>query len=121
MKRTSNLVWLLIVFIISACSAPAPSTKEVPTPTPIATQTAAPQPTEFVPPHSSPEPSQAATPFQPATFSSSLDPNQVSVDVSITYQTIDGFGATHGSLEYQGMSNTLSPLLTLAQPLGTKK
>ncbi len=105
MKRISSLVWLLIVFIISTCSAPAPSTREVPTDIPVATQTAA--------PHSNPEPLQAATPFQPATFSSSLDPNQVSVDVSVTYQTIDGFGATHSSLEYQGMSNMLSPALRL--------
>jgi O-glycosyl hydrolase len=106
MKRTSSLVWLLIVFIISTCSAPAPSTKEVPpTATPITT------PTQTAAPHSSPEPSQAATPFQPVPFSSSLDPNQVSVDVSISYQTIDGFGATHNSLIYQGMGSSLTPEL----------
>lgn len=114
MKRISGLVWLLIVFIISTCSAPVPSSKESLTDTPpISTQTAVPQITEFVSPDPNQSPSQMEMQTPPVTFSSNLDPNQVQVDVSITYQTMDGFGATHNSLEYQGVGSTLSPELRL--------
>jgi O-glycosyl hydrolase len=84
MKRKSNLAGLLLAFIISACSAPAPSTNEVPhTPLPSVTPTPA----------------------------SNLDATRVQVDVSVSYQRIDGFGATHNSLVSQEFGSKLSPEL----------
>lgn len=112
MKRTSSLIWLLLALIISTCSAPTPSPTEQPRANPTVTLTAMPHVTETVSQHSTQEPAlQAATPTQLVTFSSDLDPDQVMVDVSVSYQTIDGFGATHNSLVYQGIGSTLNPEL----------
>jgi len=112
MKLTPKLAWLLLVaFIINACASPIPNTQAVPTNSPLATPTATLHITKTARPHSSPESLQHATPFKPVTFSSNLDPDQIHVDVGISYQTIDGFGATHISLVYQGMGSTLTPEL----------
>jgi O-glycosyl hydrolase len=91
MKRISKLAWLLLAFM-SACSAPVPSTSEVPhTPLPSVT------------------PSQDS--LEAATPASNLDPTRVQVDVSSSYQRIDGFGATHKALVHQGTGSKLSPEL----------
>lgn len=110
MKRLSKLAWLLLAFI-SACSASVPSTNEV-LPTHLPTITAAASHiTETAPQHPIQNTMQAETPTQPVNFSSNLDPNQIRVDVSTSYQTIDGFGASHNSLVFQGIGSTLSPKL----------
>lgn len=111
MKWKSNLSCLLFVFILSDCSASVSNTKEV-LPNHLATTTVAlPHMTETALPHPSQVPSQATTSTQPVHFSSELNPEQVLVDVSVLYQTIDGFGATHNSLVYPGIGSTLSPKL----------
>jgi O-glycosyl hydrolase len=102
MKRISNLAWLLLAFIISTCSTPAPRTNEV-APTDLLTTTAL--------PHPSRDPLYVATPSQPANLSSDLEPKQIQVNVNMSYQKIDGFGATHKSLVYQGSGSRLSPEL----------
>jgi O-glycosyl hydrolase len=83
-NRKSNLARLLLAFIISACSAPVPSTSEV---------------------------SYTPLPSVTPTLVSDLDATRAQVDVSVSYQRIDGFGATHNSLVSQEFGSKLSPEL----------
>ena len=108
MRAANRCAWLLLAVLLSACSSSGPTFS---TEVPPAHATVTPPFTVTPPVHSSPDPSQPEPPTLPATFTSNLNPDQVQVDVSVRYQTIDGFGATQISLEYQGNPNTLSPEL----------
>lgn len=110
MRVKSRFAGLMIVFMLTACAAPAATPNST---TPV--QPTAPTPTHLdsaptIESHSmTPISHPTESPTLPVTFSSRLNPNQVEVDAGITYQTIDGFGATHLSLEYPGNGNTLPP------------
>ena len=114
MKRACNLACLLLLIIGNACTASTPVPTETPrivTATPVPTHTSIPHVAETALPHDGHTPVPTETPPQPVTFSSDLAPNQVRVDAGITYQTIDGFGATHISLMYEGVGSSISPEL----------
>lgn len=113
MKRfIINPAFLVLAVIINACSAPAPSTSQVTNTPPTATIQAHSETTATVESHANTPVTQIPEAHSPPiTFSPDLDSDQVQVDVGITYQTIDGFGATHLSLDYGGDTITLSPAL----------
>ena len=110
MKRTFRFTWLLAALVIGDCVASNSGTKEIPTHTPNPTLTAAPHATETALPRATVQTIQSAS-ASPVTYSSSLNADQVKIDAGVSYQQIDGFGATHISLDYQGMGSTISPEL----------
>lgn len=94
---------LLFVVFFSACSSPTPGI-ELPPPT----QTEAVVATvssHADPPTVSPEPPAHGATNTPQTASSG--PVVISVDAAVRFQTIDGFGATHLSLMYEGAGDVL--------------
>lgn len=94
---------LLLVVFFSACSSPTPGI-DLPPPT----QTEAVDATtasHVDPPTVSPEPPAHDATNTPQIASS--EPVVISVDAAVRFQTIDGFGATHLSLMYEGAGDVL--------------
>ncbi len=99
---------LLFVILIGACYGPT-SDANLPSPT---------QTLQLFPTHTpSIEPPTVAphlTAHPTATLQVGLPPSEtilVTVDASVVYQTMDGFGATQISLVYEGMGDVLGPTL----------
>lgn len=115
MNKLTTLSFVLLLSLTgSRCSSPTSSNNQ--TPTTDFTATAEPIATPISEAHQ-PVETQTVTgvlPFgntsEPPT-ANPLGPDEVSVDAGITYQTIDGFGATHNSLIYDGPGDVLSPTL----------
>ncbi len=100
---------LLFIVLVSACSGPTPAVN-LPTPTQtervIPTSTPHAQTPTTLPAHSTVDLA-TATPVGLPSSAKIL----VNIDASITHQTMDGFGATHLPLVYEGMGDVLTPKL----------
>lgn len=100
---------LLFIVLVSACSGPTPAVN-LPTPTQtervIPTSTPRAQTPTTLPAHSTVDLA-TATPVGLPSSAKIL----VNIDASITHQTMDGFGATHLPLVYEGMGDVLTPKL----------
>ncbi len=100
---------LLFIVLVSACSGPTPAVnlptltqteRVIPTSTPRA------QTPTTLPAHSTVDLA-TATPVGLPSSAKIL----VNIDAGITHQTMDGFGATHLPLVYEGMGDVLTPKL----------
>lgn len=97
-------VFLLLVIFIGACSGTTPSVSlSSPTQTETADATTS---SHAETPTVSPEPPVPHAATNTPQISSS-EPGVISVDAAVKYQTIDGFGATHLSLMYEGAGDVL--------------
>lgn len=100
---------LLFIVLVSACSGPTPAVN-LPTPTQ----------TERVIPTSTPHAQTPTTlPAHPTANIATATPIGlpssakilITIDVNVTHQTMNGFGATHLPLVYEGMGDVLTPKL----------
>lgn len=135
MKQVINVTWLLVISIASSLCAASSSTFPINSPTlgKATTNSIVQSEPSHIPPATEPQSiAQQATvahtslptiDFSPtatgslstsevtSTIPSSPAQVPVSVNISVTYQTIDGFGATHNSLVYEGIGDVLGPVL----------